>query len=344
VETTVSNDYPHSSRSAPVIKFACPRCETAYEVPDAAAGKKSNCRKCGQRLKVPGTPPINQTVLGLPFDAPPAAPAKPSQPSVPVTPPPAAGGGGRKIGQWLFIGGGALAVVVLVCAGLVGLVVVRPLLSGPSASREGNTWTHDELLDHLKKRGVDHTVFDAHGGTPLAVPTVHIIVDGRIVRVSLEKSNREAREVAGLGGKQGFAWGRFAFVGGGEETIKTIRDALEPRSGPTKATPAGKSKVNGKIVKGGEPFTLSNKGIFVLSFVAEGGSDKTTYKATTKPDGTFTILGPKGKGIPAGKYVVNLTAMDPYPTTDKLGGKYAPGQSKLVVEVGKGDLIIEVGK
>jgi len=109
----------------------------------------------------------------------------------------------------------------------------------------------------------------------------------------------------------------------------------------------GKSKANGKIVKDGQPFTVSDKGVFVLSFVPEDGTDKTIYNATTKPDGTFTILGPEGKGIPAGKYKVNLQAMDPYSPaggTDKLGGKYAPGQSKLVVEVGKGDVVIDVGK
>jgi hypothetical protein len=106
----------------------------------------------------------------------------------------------------------------------------------------------------------------------------------------------------------------------------------------------GKSKVNGKIVKDGQPFTLGEKGVFVLSFTSEDGADKTVYNATTKPDGTFTILGPESKGIPSGKYKVNLTAMDPYPTTDKLAGKYAPGKSTLVVEVGRGDVVIDVGK
>jgi hypothetical protein len=105
---------------------------------------------------------------------------------------------------------------------------------------------------------------------------------------------------------------------------------------------SGRSQVKGKIVKDGQPYTLSEKGVFVLSFSSEGGSDKTVYNATTKPDGTFTILGPESKGVPPGKYKVNLTAMDPYPTTDKLGGKYGPGQSQLVVEVGKGDLVIDV--
>jgi hypothetical protein len=106
----------------------------------------------------------------------------------------------------------------------------------------------------------------------------------------------------------------------------------------------GKSKVNGKIVKDGQPFTVSEKGVFVLSFVSADGTDKTVYNATTKPDGTFTILGPEGKGVPPGKYTVNLTAMDPYPTTDKLAGKYAPGKSTLTAEVGKGDVVVDVGK
>jgi hypothetical protein len=45
-----------------MIDFACPSCHAVYHVPDAAAGKKSTCRKCGQRLRVP-TPP-KPTVLG----------------------------------------------------------------------------------------------------------------------------------------------------------------------------------------------------------------------------------------------------------------------------------------
>jgi hypothetical protein len=110
---------------------------------------------------------------------------------------------------------------------------------------------------------------------------------------------------------------------------------------------SGARQVNGKIVKGGAPFTLSDKGVFVLSFVSEAGTDKMVYPATTKPDGTFTITGPQNKGIPAGKYKVQLTAQDPYggpDSVDKLGGKYAPGKSTLVVDVGSGELTIDVGK
>jgi len=108
-----------------------------------------------------------------------------------------------------------------------------------------------------------------------------------------------------------------------------------------------RAKVNGKIVKGSEPYTLSDKGVFVLSFIPESGGGGKAYNATTKPDGTFTIVGPEGKGIPAGKYKVNLQAMDPYggpDSKDKLGGKYVGEKSSLVVDVGRTDLTIDVGK
>ncbi|WP_157369818.1 MJ0042-type zinc finger domain-containing protein [Zavarzinella formosa] len=39
------------------IVFACPTCKTQYTVNDQDAGKKSNCKKCGQRLQVPAPPP-----------------------------------------------------------------------------------------------------------------------------------------------------------------------------------------------------------------------------------------------------------------------------------------------
>lgn len=47
------------------IRFACPVCKTSYSVADSDAGKKSDCKSCGQRLQVP-TPaaPRMRTVLG----------------------------------------------------------------------------------------------------------------------------------------------------------------------------------------------------------------------------------------------------------------------------------------
>jgi len=109
---------------------------------------------------------------------------------------------------------------------------------------------------------------------------------------------------------------------------------------------SGAKQVKGKITKGGQPFSVSDKGVFVLNFVAEGG-DKKSYSADTKKDGTFTILGPESKGIPAGKYKVELQAFDPYAgpaSTDTLKGKFAPGKSAYVVDVGSGELVLDVDK
>jgi hypothetical protein len=45
-----------------MIRFICPACQQQYTVPDAAGGKKTNCRGCGQKLQVPGA--VNKPVLG----------------------------------------------------------------------------------------------------------------------------------------------------------------------------------------------------------------------------------------------------------------------------------------
>src|SRR6476661_8050482 len=52
------------------IHFACPECKTPYTVNDRDAGKKSDCKQCGQRLEVPKPPERLRTVLGetLPTD------------------------------------------------------------------------------------------------------------------------------------------------------------------------------------------------------------------------------------------------------------------------------------
>jgi hypothetical protein len=80
------------------IRFACPKCKTPYTVNDRDAGKKSECKVCGQRLQVPA-PVRAKTVLGEVIPAhrsppivPPPRPAKPpkvEQPEPEDEPPPA---------------------------------------------------------------------------------------------------------------------------------------------------------------------------------------------------------------------------------------------------------------
>jgi hypothetical protein len=107
-----------------------------------------------------------------------------------------------------------------------------------------------------------------------------------------------------------------------------------------------KSRKTGKIVRGGEPIQLSDKGVFIISFYAEDDTKGANpIAASPKKDGTFEVVGTDGKGIAPGKYLVAVQAMDPYDQQkDLLGGKYAPGQTNKIVEVGAGEIIVDVGK
>jgi hypothetical protein len=71
------------------IKFACPICKTPYTVNDRDAGKKADCKVCGQRLQVRAST-RRKTVLGeeLADDYPPAPP--PADDPIPADPPPQA--------------------------------------------------------------------------------------------------------------------------------------------------------------------------------------------------------------------------------------------------------------
>lgn len=105
------------------------------------------------------------------------------------------------------------------------------------------------------------------------------------------------------------------------------------------------SLVNGRVVKDGKPLKLSAKGMVVLALYPENSKDaKSQFPAETKPDGTFTVVGPDRKGIPAGKYRVAVQVFDPYPNTEILGGKYTVDKSTIVKDVnGTDELTIDVG-
>jgi hypothetical protein len=115
--------------------------------------------------------------------------------------------------------------------------------------------------------------------------------------------------------------------------------------GLTVAGCGGKRKVRGKVVQNGQPMQLSEKGVFVISFIAASDTAGKNPEPT-KPnnDGTFEVVGRDGKGIAPGKYKVAVEACDPYPGNDKLGGKFTPAKTTLQVDVGKGEVIVDVGK
>lgn len=65
------------------IHFICPVCKAKHTSNDQDAGKKSDCKKCGQRLQVP-TPQRAKTILGE--ESPPTTPEP--RPEPPAEPPP----------------------------------------------------------------------------------------------------------------------------------------------------------------------------------------------------------------------------------------------------------------
>lgn len=106
----------------------------------------------------------------------------------------------------------------------------------------------------------------------------------------------------------------------------------------------GGVKPRGKVTNEGKPLTVSDKGLFVMSFILDGNSGK-AYEVDTKRDGTFTVPGPDGHGIPPGKYRISVEQFDPYPTTDLLMGKFKGPKSPIVRDVsGSGSLDIDLSK
>jgi len=99
--------------------------------------------------------------------------------------------------------------------------------------------------------------------------------------------------------------------------------------------------VKGKVLKGGQPLKVSDKGMVQVRFVSENSAPS----AQVGPDGSFTMTGTDGKGIPAGKYKIAVFAFDPYPTKDLLGGKFSEQKTTIEREVKPGqELVIDVDK
>jgi hypothetical protein len=102
--------------------------------------------------------------------------------------------------------------------------------------------------------------------------------------------------------------------------------------------------VKGKVTDNGQPLTVSDKGVLTIAFHADD-TTKAVYPADVKKDGTFEVPGPEKKGVPPGKYHIVIQQMDPYPKTDKLKGKFAPGKTAIVREVAPGkEIDIDVSK
>jgi hypothetical protein len=102
-------------------------------------------------------------------------------------------------------------------------------------------------------------------------------------------------------------------------------------------------KVAGKLTKGGQALKISDQGLVQVIFHPEGSSEGgSTYPANVNNQtGEFDVPGPRGNGIPPGKYTISVEAHDPYPAgKDLLAGKFRPGSSQIVREVNGGEEVV----
>jgi hypothetical protein len=104
-------------------------------------------------------------------------------------------------------------------------------------------------------------------------------------------------------------------------------------------------EVKGMVHKNGQPLSVQELpsgagGRVMVLFHAldEGQESQGPYGAIVKSDGTFSVPGPSGRGIPPGKYRVEIRWQDPFPMgNDKLEGKFGKQNSPVVVDIPSGD-------
>src|SRR5262249_18438232 len=103
------------------------------------------------------------------------------------------------------------------------------------------------------------------------------------------------------------------------------------------------SYINGKIVKDGQPFKLSDKGVFVITLTPEGSPEGGFGASEAKPDGTFVVMGRDRKGVEPGKYKISVEAFDPYPGHDLLKGEFKKNPFAKDLSSGE-ELVLDVSK
>jgi hypothetical protein len=110
----------------------------------------------------------------------------------------------------------------------------------------------------------------------------------------------------------------------------------------------GRLNTRGKIVKGGNPFTVPDEEYVRVTFfpvTTDGKPPANTYAAVydgTK--GTFRAVGPDGKGIPPGKY--RIAVEHEAKRKDKFGGVYDGDRSPFVFDIDSAtkEIVIDLDK
>ena len=119
-------------------------------------------------------------------------------------------------------------------------------------------------------------------------------------------------------------------------------------SGPPKSVVKGTITNAGKVIP--IKITESKSGEFLRVWLKEANPGKLTdsYNAIIKfEDGTFTIPGGDGRGVPAGKYKVFIEWNDNFPMgKDLLKGRFSEANSKILRDIPppNGVLNIDVSK
>jgi hypothetical protein len=94
--------------------------------------------------------------------------------------------------------------------------------------------------------------------------------------------------------------------------------------------------VRGRLTNGGQPLAVAGRevgtGFVELKFLPLGPEGKVGtafFQASVDDQGYYTVPGRQNVGLPPGKYRVVVRQWEPYPQTDKLGGKFDEQNSKL---------------
>lgn len=165
----------------------------------------------------------------------------------------------RKSSAPLILVGIAAAAFLLLVVGIVGIFVVWRAnpggvvsgVAGPSASREGEDWSHQDLINYLTARNLAYSTYDQNPGFLGAGPSMCFARDlsahekiGKepdwkvdslpgMVRVYKHATAQMARDqiaverqVNARGSWGALAWGRFLFVSTDGEYLNAIRAAL----------------------------------------------------------------------------------------------------------------------
>lgn len=128
--------------------------------------------------------------------------------------------------------------------------------------------------------------------------------------------------------------------------LSSLSAMLLPLTGCARGEP--RYTVTGRIHNGGKPLPVKpmvgRLNVLFYPVKEEGGKVVDPQQAVVKDDGTFSVPGTQGNGIPPGKYKIAVTWQDDYPLgPDKLKGAYKLEKTQIVRDVdGEKEIVIDV--